>query len=93
MSGTNQYGTRDASVRLAKIRGSVRALSKQAGIQTTRVGGSGSFSNPASNLIDTDLIASLGNVTLTPSLAAVAGPGVGATLSVQRSIFLTGSGS
>lgn len=66
MSGTNQYGARDASVRLDRIRGAVRALSKQAGIQTTRSGPSGSFSNPASNLIDTELIASLGVVSLPP---------------------------
>jgi hypothetical protein len=66
MSSTNQYGKRDASVRMDRIHGSVRALSKQAGIQTTRGGPSGSFSNPASNLIDTELIASLGNVTLAP---------------------------
>ena len=84
MSGTNQYGARDASVRLAKIRGAVRAVSKNSGIQTVRGGPSGSFSNPASNLIDTDLIASLGNVTLAPpattpgaptALAVVAGNG------------------
>lgn len=56
MSETNQYGSRDASARYQKIRGQVRWISKKKDIQTTRSGGSGSFSSPSSNRIDASFI-------------------------------------
>lgn len=55
-SGTNGYGKKDAGLRAQKLRGQIRWRSKQLGIQTTRGGGSGSFSSDASNLLDTSFI-------------------------------------
>jgi hypothetical protein len=98
MSGTNGYGARDAGVRARQIRGAVRAQSKAQGIQTTRGGPSGSFSSPASNLIDTELIATLGNVTLTsaaptsPSGTYFSAPSTNNNVSIVTSSPFSGGG-
>jgi hypothetical protein len=55
MSVTNRYGSRDASWITMRHRAQIRAASGLQGIQTTRMGPSGSYVSPSSNRIDSSL--------------------------------------